>query len=126
MIVGNQDFNNNSDQDNSPGLNYTSAMDGAPGATVLVRKGPITRWVGSGNLTASRVITFDTVANQKWKVGDQVWISVPTHTGGGFTLTVENIAASALATYAALLANGGMFYFNGTDFEVGIPGNSTT
>ena len=116
------DFNNNSDPQNfsSP---YSAVADAA---TTIHRKGPVTRFLGTGNLTASRVWTFGAVATEGWTLGDLVILSLPTHTGGGFTVTVQNIATTVLATWGALLANGGLFYFNGTDFEVAIPGQSTT
>ena len=80
----------------------------------------------TGNLTASRVVTFGSVASQAWQPGDTVFIELPTHTGGGDTVTVENIATTVLCTWPALLANGGMFVFDGVDFHATIPGVSTT
>lgn len=120
------DVNNNSDQDNSDGLSYQAASDGAPGTTTIVRQGPVTHFEGTGNLTASRVWTFGTILAQKWKEGDIVFLSLPAHTGGGFTVTVQNIAGGVLSTWAALLSNGGMYIFRGTDFRAMLPGVSTT
>jgi hypothetical protein len=121
-------FNNNVDQPGSPnqaspGPNYTTPADAA---IVVTRKGVVTRLALTGNLTASRIVTFGSVLAQGWLPGDIVFIHVATHTGGGFTLTIENIAAATLATWAALLANGGMFVFDGTDFVACLPGSSTT
>lgn len=117
------DVNNNSDPANSPGSAYTAVADSA---TTIQRKGPITYFSATGNLTASRVWIFGSVAAQGWTIGDVVFLNLPTHTGGGFTVTVQNIATTVLATWAALLANGGIFYFNGTDFQAMNPGQSTT
>lgn len=124
-------FNNSVDQPGppnqaSPGPDYTGPIDGAPGATTLHRKGVVTWFRGTGNLTASRVFTPGTIVAEGWLEGDILFVSVPTHTGGGFTVTVNSIAAAALATWAALLASGGMFVFHGTDFVAVIPGASTT
>ena len=47
-------------------------------------------------------------------------------TGGGFTITIQNIAGTVLATWPALLANGCELVFNGTDFVAVNPGQSTT
>ena len=124
--AGQFDPNNNDDPNNNPGPPYTGAADGAPGNTTIHRQAPVTYYNGTGNLTASRVWKFGAVATEGWTLGDLVILSLPTHTGGGFTVTVQNIATTVLATWGALLANGGLFYFNGTDFEVAIPGQSTT
>src|SRR5262249_6836873 len=102
---------------------YSTAADAA---ITLARKGGVTRLVVTGNLLASRTYTFGSVVSQGWQSGDIFYLSAPPHTGAMFTITVNAIAGTALATYAAALANGGAFIFNGTDFEVLIPGQSTT
>ena len=120
------DLNNNADPNNSPGPGYVLPADGN---ILIARKGPVTRLRTTGNLTASHAWQFDSVADQGWTSGDIVFLSLPAHTGAGFTVTVEGLAAVSslvLATWAALLANGGMFIFNGTDFEGVLPGQSTT
>lgn len=121
-------FNSNVDQPGppnqaSPGPNNTTAADAA---IVVQRKGVVTRLDCTGNLTASRIYTFGSILSQGWLAGDIVFIGLPTHTGGGFTVTIQNIAGTTLCTWAALLANGGMFVFNGTDFLATLPGQSTT
>jgi len=118
-------LNNNADPNNNPGPGYVPAP-ATTGTSLIGRRGPITHFRGPSALTGSVVYQFDTILNQGWTVGDLVFVAVPTHTGGGFTTTVNSIAAAALATYAALLANGGLFLFTGTDFVVLIAGNSTT
>ena len=121
-------FNNNVDQPGtpnqaSPGLDYTAAMDSAG---TIHRKGVVTRLELTGNLSGSRVWTPGTVAAEGWLPGDIVFVHGTTHTGGGFTVTIDSIAAATLATYAALLAFGCMLVFDGTDFKAVLPGNSTT
>jgi hypothetical protein len=124
-------FNSNVDQpgmpnQSSPGANYSPA-DAA--SIVLSRKGVVTRAALPAALGASRIVTFQPVANPLggWLAGDIVFIHIPVHTGGGFTVTIENIAAGTLATWAALLQNGGMFVFDGVlnDFVAVIPGVTT-
>jgi len=107
----------------SPGADYTAAADSAP---TIHRKGNTTLLQLTGNLTASRVAQFGTIANEGWLNGDVVFVSIPTHTGGGFTMSVHSIAGTVLTTWAALLAAGGMFVFDGTDFVAALPGASTT
>lgn len=119
------DFNVNNEMNNQPNP-YTGPLDGASGPTTIHRRGPVTYWRGTGNLTASRIIAPGTIVAEGWTLGDVVYISAPAHTGGGFTLTLENLAAGVLATWPALISNGAMLYFNGTDFEAITPGNSTT
>lgn len=116
------DPNNNSDINNDPGPPYTAASDGVPGDTVIRRKGALTRFYGTGPLTASRVWKFGPLASEFWVEGDFVLLSLAAHTGAGFTVTVETIASAPLTTWGALIANGGLFWFNGTDFEPAIPG----
>jgi len=115
------DFNNNSEINNSSDA-YNAPADGAPGTTTIHRRGPVTRIYLTGNLTASRGSTFGSIATEGWTLGDLVYISFPVHTGAGFTFSVNNIATTPLTTWAALVANGGLFYFDGTDFEAVIPG----
>ena len=122
MIQGQFDPNNNDDQNNSPGPAYNGPADGAPGTTTILRQGPITKFVGTGNLTASRVWQFGTVLSQGWTRGDLVYLSVPRHTGTGFSVTVNDVGGTPLVTWAALVANGGAFWFNGVAFEPMIPG----
>jgi hypothetical protein len=133
------DYNNNGDVQNFPGPAYTGPMDGAPGTTLIGRRGPVTYFRGTGNLTASRIFQFDTIANQGWADGDLVKVSLPSHTGGGFTVTVEDLAANGgtvLSTWPALLSNGGMYQYRVTSapgvvpvtgaFQAVNPGNSIT
>jgi hypothetical protein len=134
-------MNANSNVDVNPpnqayvGPEYFAPMDGAPGNTTIHRKGIVTVIKLTGNLTASRILTFGTIAAEGWLPGDEVYIAVPTHTGTGFTLSVESINGDELATWAALLANGGHFVFGATSYNVPVgtgdftavnPGNSTT
>jgi hypothetical protein len=129
-------FNNNVDASLMPnqasvGQNYQPAADGAPGNTVIHRKGVITRVDLQGNLTASRTFTFGSQAAEGWLPGDVVFVQFPTHTGNGFTMTGYDIAGSKLCTWAPLLANGGMFVFGAStlranDFAAVLPGTSTT
>jgi hypothetical protein len=97
------------------GPNYTAQMDGAPGNTLVHRKGVITRLDLTGNLTASRTLQFAApniaTGADVWLPGDTVFIQVPTHTGSGFTITVLNLAGDAIASWPALVANGGMFVY---------------
>ena len=120
--AGQFDPNNNDDPNNNPGPPYTGAADGAPGNTTIHRQAPVTYYNGTGNLTASRVWKFGAVATEGWTLGDLVCLSIPEHTGTGFNITVETIAAATLAVWGPLAANGGAFWFNGTDFQAVIPG----
>jgi hypothetical protein len=53
---------------------------------------------------------------------------VGTHTGGGFTVEIQNIAGTVLSTWPALLANGCELMFQAAlgDFVAVNPGQSTT
>lgn len=87
----------------------------------LTRLGPWTRYTANATTAAGRTFTF---SNTGAVPGDIVDVSVPTH--GANTITVRNAVPAAIATYAATVANGGRFVFNGTQFEVLVAGNSTT
>lgn len=137
-------YNNSVDQNPpnqaSVGPNYTAPMDGAPGNTIVHRKGIVTRLDLTGNLTASRTLQFatpNTVAGTDiWLPGDTVFVQVPAHTGAGFTLTVLDIAGNTIAVWPELSANGGMFVYGAStaagmagpeppvDFGAILPGNS--
>jgi hypothetical protein len=122
-------FNNPNDSSTGggstyPGPNYTTPADAV---VTIQRKGPITRLALTGNLTASRANVFGSIASQGWQAGDVVFVEYATHTGGGFTVSFANLAATTvLTTWGPLLANGAMFVFDGVDFHATIPGASAT
>jgi hypothetical protein len=138
-------FNNSVDQPGPPnqasvGANYVQLADGpnappTPGNTTIHRRGVVTYLLLTGALTASRVAQFGTQAAEGWLPGDVVFIALPSHAGVGFTFTVQNIHGDVLATWVALLANGGTFIFGPSGFALpaggtgdfsAIPGASTT
>jgi hypothetical protein len=116
----------------APGTPLNPATPGcylaaATGTTMVVRKGPNTYIQAPAALTGSIVLQPVPVAalGGGWLLGDIIWFSAPTHTGGGFTATVNTIAAAEILAYAALLSFGGAIIFNGTDFQTFQSGPST-
>ncbi len=93
----------------------------AAGNQTLTRIGKVSRFVAPAVLGAGRTYTF---SNTGALPGDIAWVSLPTHDAN--TLIVADAAAATLATYAATLAGGGCFIFNGTQWEVLMAGNSTS
>lgn len=126
MSQNGYDFNNNSNPDNNPGPAYTGLSDNGAANTKIQRKGPVTFYTGTGNLAASRVWAPDSIANQGWKPGDIIKAAAASHTGAGFTITIQNIAGGVLATWPAVLANACELVFTGSDFVAVNPGQSTT
>ena len=124
-------FNNSDDQNlmpnqASPGPLYSVPADSN---TTIHRKGVVTKLDLTGGLTSSRILQFGSKSSEGWLPGDIVFVSVPSHTGGGFTITIENIAGTILSYWQELAANGGMFVFDGGaypgDFSASIVGGAT-
>lgn len=106
----------------SPGPNYTVAIPvGVAGDTPIHRKGIITRLdlTNGGAQTANQTFTFGSIAAEGWLDGDTVFISEPAARTGAFTNSIRSIAATALTTWAGLLANGGTFVFK-AHFTAGV------
>jgi hypothetical protein len=127
------------------GPNYVNHATG--GAVIIHRKGVVTQLVldlgitpGSppatpaqtSNLTLSFGVPNLVTSVDVWLPGDIVYISIVTRTGA-FTTTVTNFGNAVLSTWAALLANGGAYVFQGQDVAQlaatppsGAPNNQTS
>jgi hypothetical protein len=127
-------FNSSVDQNypnqSSVGPDYNVAIPlGTAGDTPIHRKGVTTRLdlTSGGAQTANQTFTFGSIAAEGWLNGDVVYVSEPSGRTGAFTNSVRNIAGVPIATWASLLANGGMFVFKSAinDFIAANPGVST-
>jgi len=87
----------------------------------LTRQGPITLGTANAVTAAGRTYTFSGTGAV---AGDIFYLAIPTH--GANTITVKNAATTTIATYAATIAGGGAFIFNGGDWQVMQGGPSTT
>jgi hypothetical protein len=106
--------------DQVPACPSTPATLGT-GAQTLTRQGPYTLFNAPAVLGATTVWTF---SNTGAVAGDIAEIALPTH--DGHTLAVNNAAATALATYAATVANGGRFIYTGAAWQAMTAGVSST
>ncbi len=91
------------------------------GNQTLTRQGPITRVTANATTAAGRTFTF---SNTGAVSGDIFIVSIPTH--GANTIAIASAASVTLATFAATVAGGAWFIFDGSVWSVMTAGGSTT